>query len=298
MAEQSAPEAREYQGSADQSAGIDPEREIRELTELVYYSDNLAGNLKSRAEDLKAALAKLQKERQEIAKQHGEYVKGKYNAKLREILSSVKCSLPDYRLALGEKADDADRLIEELKAEIGQARKDLAAARNSLDQKKGEVKKLAEALKERQDEFDDSIKLSATLTVKHKYLKGLADGIAGSVNNKPPFEVYATAVEIVRQFDEAEVRVPFPGDYLDDLMKKWAAVVAARKALTTASAQEADLQGKVQQYDKLLKEDLTKDRIAVLLRRWQQQTKDEVPQVDPEAQSDEEVSEWGAVTSL
>jgi hypothetical protein len=313
MSEQAARGEQPKQAAAgDQSDEIvvdespfDPEKEIKRFAELVYYQADVVGTMKTESESMTKALVQLRADRDEIDKRYKKYVDEQHEINLRDLFTSLRCVLEDLSRDLGqERREKADRLIRKLKDEIDTARRDLSLVQGQLVEQKKKVVALQASLAQKKSDFKSECELSDRLKTRYTNLSKLANGIKGDTGKKAYFKAYVTAIEIIRQFNEGEVDAPPPADYLDRLTAKWVAIVSTQTKLAEAQEGEAELKGQVQKYTKIIDEDLAKDRIKVLLRRWQQEEKEEVVLAEStsssyeEAPGSEEVPEWGTVTSL
>ncbi|NUT50367.1 MAG: hypothetical protein HOV94_24130 [Saccharothrix sp.] len=297
MEEQSAPVAREGQ-EIEIGGQVDPEKKIREFAELVYYSQDVATSLTKQVTSLNTALTALQASRGKINDSHKKYVDEKLGDKLNDLRHRVDCAIPCLESDLGVLLESAQELIRALDEEIKSAWGEWSKAKNDLAEVQQSIKELTSELTSRQKAFDGALEYSKTLKVKFEELSKLEGGIKGETSAKRHFKAYATAIEIKRRFDEEEVLAPSSDEYLDQLIKDWASIVAVQQKVADATQRETDLKGKVQKYTKILHTDL-KDRISVLVRRWgQEHGGAESLAAASAGESSEEVPEWGTVTSL
>lgn len=274
----------------------DPDAVLRELKNQADYGKLFAATLAKDSTTINQAVNDLNKNRTEIDKSEKDYRTGDFLKKFSELRARIDDKWPCLRRVLEEKADLADLVIRTLCEDILQERTKLEEITEHLTRAEQELDSRTRELTDKQQALKDLLNLPGDLSKKLAAMTGLEKRVQDAAQDPArAFEAYATAGEFIRQFEEELFR-PTEEEFHKLVFARWGEVVRAQKALAEVQKKVSRLTGKKTTVDQTVK-DLTKDRIAELLRRW---TLALLRSADPapEEERSEEVAEWATSTSL
>jgi DNA repair exonuclease SbcCD ATPase subunit len=276
---------------SNKNSSDDPDTVLRELKKQAEYGKLFAATLTKDAAAIEGAVKELNKNRDDIDKNEKAYTAGDFLKKFADLRSRVDDKWPCLRRVLEDRADLADLVIRTYREDILQARAKLEEITEDLTAAQRELASRTRELADKQETLNSLMNLPAALATQLTTLTALDKKVQdASQDPLRAFEAYATADEIIRQFEE-ELFIPTTDEFHKLVFARWGDVVRTQRALAKAQNRVSTLTGE-QSTAKQTVDDLTKDRIAELLRRWTAALLRAATQ-----SSDEEVPEWATSTS-
>ncbi|PKW16318.1 hypothetical protein [Saccharopolyspora spinosa] len=273
----------------------DPDAVLRELKNQADYGKLFAATLAKDSTSIDKAVGELTKNRADIDKSEKDYVTGDYLKKFSELRARIDDKWPCLRRVLEENADLADLVIRTFREDILQAGKKLEEITEHLTRAQQELDSRTRELADKQQALKDLLTLPADLVKQLTTMTGLEKRVQDAAQDPTrAFEAYATADEIIRQFEE-ELFIPTVDEFHRLVFARWGEVVRSQRELAKAQDKVSKLTGKKTTVEQAVK-DLSNDRIAELLRRWTSALLRSVTS-SPDEERVEEAAEWATSTS-
>lgn len=244
------------------------EAALRKLMQQAAYGLSYAQTLTADATAIAGVVGELQGNWGETETAIKTYINAKHWTTLWVINNNIEKNKKCLENALGSRGGQAKAILEKHRKEERDAVDNKRKAEDGLTKASSAADQLQKELSVKKQKLQATIQLPEKLAVDIEALKGLEQNLNTARNNRESFKAFAIASEIAMRYEDIDP--PDAHDYQKIILKQWTDVVITQHQLSKQRDDVAQLKSEVEKWKKTLKE-LTDNRTAVLLRRWQQE---------------------------